>query len=337
MTSGFLLACGLALGMIASDESDPSMEDELTQQPSESTARLRWRRQTFGGLQFWSDVYYNQEYRIQQHCLTGEHRLLDGKFKRLTTGDEPTCRSALQRLLAGREKPETPKEVVLLLHGIIRTHHSMRGLAKYLERHGYGTYTVAYPSTRLAIERHAENLRRIVDGLDEADTIHLVGFSMGGLVIRSFLGDSPHPRIGRVVMLGTPNQGAMKADWWHRNWGYRKVMGPAGQQLQTGACGITTQLPQTLPVEFAVVAGARGNGRGYSWILEGDDDGTVSVASTRLAGARDFTTVRSLHTFLMTNRHAQEMVLRFLNEGSLRGEEHRSPIPLETRDETDEK
>ena len=63
--------------------------------------------------------------------------------------------------------------------------------------------------------------------------LHVVAHSMGGLLARAYLARHRPARLGRVVMLGTPNGGSEVADLL-RGWPlYRLVFGPAGQQLVT--------------------------------------------------------------------------------------------------------
>ena len=61
-------------------------------------------------------------------------------------------------------------------------------------------------------------------------------------------------------------------------------------------------------------------------MLNGDNDGIVTVASTRLAGARDFLLVNDLHFFMLVSPNVQKHVLEFLNHGYFVSEEKRQPI-----------
>ncbi len=137
--------------------------------------------------------------------------------------------------------------------------------------------------------------------------------------------EKPDPRIKRMVMLGVPNQGAGIADKV-QNWPLFKMLyGPAGQQLVTESDGLISSLP-TPDFEFGVLAGGRGAARGYNPLLPGDNDSTVTVASTRLTGARDFICVPVIHTFLMSDRRAIAATGCFLKHG--RCHEDRAPDPI---------
>jgi hypothetical protein len=71
--------------------------------------------------------------------------------------------------------------------------------------------------------------------------------------------------------------------------------------------------------EIAVIAG--GNGTiGYNPFLDGDNDGLVTVAETRLPGKEtDFLILRSLHPGLPLQRDAVAATVRFLDTGCLGG------------------
>lgn len=56
----------------------------------------------------------------------------------------------------------------------------------------------------------------------------------------------------------------------------------------------------------------------FSWLIPGEDDGAVSVASTQLDEMRDFIVVDSSHSLLMFNREVREQVRYFLAEGRFR-------------------
>jgi hypothetical protein len=70
--------------------------------------------------------------------------------------------------------------------------------------------------------------------------------------------------------------------------------------------------------DFGILAGGRGDGRGYNPLISGDDDAVVTVESTRLAGARDFR--------VLPDAKVQEYTVRFLNEGHFESEGARQPI-----------
>lgn len=285
---------------------------------------------TLGGRQFWADVHYFHDWRIQKNVKTGHFRLLDGDDKRHAWGTFEQCKEKLREVREEQRLPPMSGEVVLLLHGIIRTGKSMRSLAGHLEKQGYHTISVEYPSTCVDIETSARYLGQALESLEGVSRVHFVVHSMGGLVVRACLATHDEPRIGRMVMIGTPNQGAHLATRFKSNIVYRYVLGPAGQQL-SATTGLIPQLP-TPPFEFAIIAGGRGTNEGFNPLIPGDDDGTVSVESTRLPGAADFIIVNRIHSQLCHAPETLDFATRFLKDGKFReaDERHSIPLPSET-------
>ncbi len=281
--------------------------------------------QTLGGRQFWGDVQFFGEYRIQKNVFTGHYRLLDGRDWRHHWGTFEECRAKLEQIREQKNLPAMTGRAVILLHGILRSSKSMYPLTKELRENGYTVFPFDYPSLQVSIPDAAEYLDSVISHLDGIEEISLVGHSMGGLVIRSYFAEHHDPRIRRVVMLGTPNSGAELADRLQSVFIVQALSGPSGRQLVTSGIAPTLPIP---PVEFAVIAGARGQEAGWNPLIRGDDDGTVTVASTRLIGAADFSTVPVLHHGLTSTPEALQQVCRFLETGKLRANGDRQPIVI---------
>ena len=218
---------------------------------------------------------------------------------------------------------------MIYLHGIGRTSRSMRPILEAMPTDGFVHVPFEYPSTRVPIEQAAGYLHSLIESLTDVSKISFVVHSMGGLVVRCYLKDHCDPRIHRMVMLGTPNSGAELADMLKRNMLFQTVYGPAGQELVTDPNGTIGSLP-TPTFEFGVIAGGKGDERGFNPLLPGDDDGTVTIASTRLAGASDFLRIPKIHTFLMSDETAIAAVKYFLEHGRFSMERDPAPIVRET-------
>jgi hypothetical protein len=128
------------------------------------------------------------------------------------------------------------------------------------------------------------------------------------------LQDRPDPRYHRLVMLGTPNLGAELAGMLKNLFLFRAVYGPAGQDLVPGEGSVIAGLP-TPAFQFGIIAGGKGDDNGFNRFIPGDDDGTVTVASTRLPGATDFLRIPRLHSFLMADPTALQAIRCFLESG----------------------
>jgi triacylglycerol esterase/lipase EstA (alpha/beta hydrolase family) len=192
----------------------------------------------------------------------------------------------------------------------------MQRLANYLSEEGYRTLNLDYPSTRQSIEELAEHIQPPIAAFASSlpGKVHFVGHSMGGLLIRAQLHRYRLQNLGRVVMLGTPNQGSEVADAIQNWWTYKKLFGPAGQQLVTG---LTTsdQLFGQIDYALGVIAGSRSIDPVSSRIIGDPNDGRVSIERTKIPGMTGHIVVAASHAFLPAKRQVHRLVLAFLRHG----------------------
>lgn len=272
---------------------------------------------TLGGKQLWGDVFLHAGYRIQRDAVFGRHRLLDPRDRRIATGDLGTCRKAFEEIRRELRLPVGPSHLVLLLHGIFRSKDSFRAMARGLRDRGFDAYAVNYPSTRQSLDHHADQLEQLLGSLEGVERVSFVGHSLGGIVTRTLLGRPEASwrsriEVNRVVMIGTPNQGAVIAHELAKVAPFRTVAGPSLSQLRPEEWRDTP----ALSVPFGIVAGGTGTERGFNPLLPGDNDLTVTVDETRLDGAEDSLLVRAIHTFLMVHPTVVAGTARYLETGS---------------------
>jgi len=210
-------------------------------------------------------------------------------------------------------------ECVVLLHGLARSSLSMERMKWFLEDNGYQVANIDYPSREFEIAELAtiaveEGLETCAQ-MDAAQPVHFVTHSLGGILVRYYYSEHAVDAVGRVVMLGPPNQGSAAADEMHDWPGFEWLNGPAGYQLGKGENSVPLQLGSPA-FEFAVIAGDESIDPLTSSVLEDPDDGRVSVSDTYLDGMRDFRLVGTSHAFMMQNGDVFELVKRFLATGA---------------------
>lgn len=209
-----------------------------------------------------------------------------------------------------------PNEMVFLLHGIGKGKFDMAALSRRLRSEGYAVVNWGYPSTKYCISDLADKLAEQVARFPNYK-IHFVTHSMGGIVVRTYFSRHKNEleNPGRLVMIAPPSQGAELAQFFG-NWSiYQYMMGPAGQDLRPGDGGkcVEAGIP---PVDFGIIAGGTGTKIGINPLLPGDNDGTVTVESTKLEGAQDFAMVPYPHPVIQMMPKTADFVVKFLENGS---------------------
>lgn len=193
----------------------------------------------------------------------------------------------------------------------------MNGLETFLLRSrlakaGFAPSVFHYPSTQTALDEAAAALAgrlRMLGG-----PVHLVGHSLGGLVILETFETQGELPPGRVVLLGSPVQGSRAARAVaSRSLGPR-LMGPlAATELTRARSRSWTQ-----PRELGVIAGSRSAGIGRLFaMLPAPNDGTVAVDETRLPGATGHLVLEVSHTGMLLSAAVADSVVKFLASGIL--------------------
>ena len=172
---------------------------------------------------------------------------------------------------------------VVLLHGLARTERSFLLMEEVLEGEGYDVVRPGYPSTSASVEELAQNVLPRAFAACETAPVHVVSHSMGGILLRWWLTQTRPADLGRIVMMGPPNQGSEVVDTLGDLDAFGWVNGPAGGQLGTGQESLPRRLP-AVDYPVGVIAGDRSLNPYFSTLLPGADDGKVSVAATRVSG-----------------------------------------------------
>lgn len=216
------------------------------------------------------------------------------------------------------------RETVVLLHGLLMRRPALVPMALRLRRRGFAPRLFGYSTLRadpdVATAALAARLRALGPG-----PVHLLAHSLGGLIALETLRRHPGLPVGRVVCLGSPLAGSAAARGLEAR-GLAWAAGRSGALLRAGLASVPTG------VEVGMVAGTRRMGLGkFFGRFEGDSDGTVAVAETRLPGLAAHALIHASHSGLILSRDAADLAALFFRTGAFSAAagtgDERGPMP----------
>lgn len=207
---------------------------------------------------------------------------------------------------------ETAPATVVLVHGLWMHGSVFCVLRRRLARStGLAIRAWSYRSVRRGLAANAQALADFLAGIDAA-TLHLVGHSLGGLVILGALARRPDPRVRRVVLMGPPYRGSRTARDLLRIPGMSRIIGRSMQDWLAAP-----PPPVVTDIDIGVIAGTRCLGLAGPLVgLPQPNDGIVMVDETRVDAARDSIALHVSHTEMLFSRACAEQVAHFLQYGS---------------------
>lgn len=173
------------------------------------------------------------------------------------------------------------------------------------------THYFQYPSVSAPMTQVLADLRAFLRTLD-VTTLHLVGHSLGGIVVLRLLETFTDLPPGRAVLLGSPLNGS------------RAAQGVARWPIGAAILGRNIESDVLTPRErewdgrreLGIIAGdlALGLGRFFG-ALDEPNDGTVCVSETQLVGATDHIVMPISHTGMLFSAEVAHQTAHFLLHG----------------------
>ncbi|MEE9332521.1 MAG: alpha/beta fold hydrolase [Granulosicoccaceae bacterium] len=202
------------------------------------------------------------------------------------------------------------KDAVVLVHGIWMNGLMMSFLAKQLNKRGFDSVTISYRSLKKAPAENAERVHELIKKLPNK-RVHLVGHSLGGIVILHLLDRYDDIPDGRVVLMGSPVRGSAFARQLAANRWSSLLL---GRSVDAGVLGGAPVYQDKR--ELGIIRGTIRLGAAALVRKPGEtNDGVVSESETMISGANDYTDLPLSHSMLIFSRRSANLVAHFLNHG----------------------
>lgn len=186
---------------------------------------------------------------------------------------------------------------------------TLSALAGRLREAGFRTENFEYSSLELGPDNAAIRLRERMQACT-GEVVHLLGHSLGGLVALHAVDTDEKLPAGRIVCIGSPLNGSAAARGLDSHAGLHWMLGRSREMLRSGFD------EWTRPREVGVIAGTKSIGLGSLFgSLPSPNDGTVSVAETRLPGITDHCSLPVTHSGMAFSSGVAAQSVAFLRDG----------------------
>lgn len=201
---------------------------------------------------------------------------------------------------------------MVLVHGLWNRGWMMASMAKRLRARGHRVRVFSYPTRAADLDGHADALHDFLEK-DRVQELHLVGHSMGGLVILNMLSRYADLPPGRVVLMGTPVQGSAVVRKMAKLPGQEFIFGKSRENLLQGfrvspEGRETGMIRGTRPFGFGQIAGRP----------DEPNDGSIRLSETQLEGLKDTIDLPVAHSEMLVSAKVVDQVEQFLLYGSFK-------------------
>ena len=275
---------------------------------------------TFGGSQFWADVFFYQKWRIQRNCVSKSYRLLDSWDIVRHRGTFEECRKAFVNYIDIYELPRQSGPMIVMLHGFGENKNIFKPLWRKALDRGYMAAAVNYPSMQCNIESHVRQLIFLLNNMEDTEEVSFVSSGVGGILLRKLFSiNAPWQqklRIGRIVQVCPPNHGCRLIHKLSRNPLTRWIFGPMTEELSEENIAKIPEFPPE--VKVGIIYCRIPNKGFYAWLPERIRKLLPDKNESKLAGVTDFIEISNSQRNVFKNRSVISAVMNFIDLGRFR-------------------
>jgi pimeloyl-ACP methyl ester carboxylesterase len=205
------------------------------------------------------------------------------------------------------------KTAAVFVHGLWLTGaESLLLRRRIAASHGFACHSFTYRTVSNSVQPVIDQLTKFVSRID-ADRVHFVGHSLGGIVLHRYFEAVKELPPGRVVFLGSPTVKSKTAETVGRLPVLRSMIGRMVTEELVQPSGARAWRCDR---ELGCIAGTRPMGLGRFFArFDEDSDGTIAVSETKLPGHTAHMTLPVSHMGLLLSPKVAVQVGAFLENG----------------------
>lgn len=281
---------------------------------------MRFSFFTFGGSQFWADVFFYQKWRIQRNCVSKTYRLLDAWDIVRHKGTFEECRKAFINYIDIYELPRQDGPMIVMLHGFGENKNVFKPVWRKALKRGYLAAAVNYPSMQCDIESHIRQLIFLLNNLEDTKEVSFVTSGVGAILLRKLFSiKAPWQqklKIGNIVEVCPPNQGSRFIDALSKNALMRWICGPMSEELSPENVAKIPPFPKNVKVGIIY---CKPSCKGIAMLLpERIRKLLLSKDDAKLTGVEDFIEISNSQSNVFKNRSVIGAVLNYIEFGHFR-------------------
>jgi len=203
-----------------------------------------------------------------------------------------------------------PPATVILIHGLYMNSLCMRPLGRRLRRAGFRVEYFVYPTMRRSLCDSAGALLDFIHARAAGGEVHLVGHSLGGLLLRHLPAVTDRCPARRMVTLAAPHRGSAVVR--RLSAGHGRLL--FGRSLDAGLLGSLPPWPRDW--QLGSLAGTQPAGVGCLLrLVHEPSDGTITVSETVCEGMADHVCVPRSHANMLLCPQVAAQIQCFLGQG----------------------
>ena len=274
---------------------------------------------TFGGGQFWEDVFFYQKWRIQRNHKTKQYRLLDNWDIRRNQGTFEECRQAFVKFIEVYEISRQKGHMVIMLHGLGDTKNIFKPLWRKTLESGYMAAAINYPSTRKDLASQIRQLDFLMNNLEDVTEVSFVTKGIGGVILRALLnGNAPwleKIKINRVVQINPPNKGSKWLEALSKYEIMRWLLGPMLEEMTPSKVAKVPNFKKD--VQVGIIYASSGLKK-WKWLLPSKLKSCLpGKEEVELQGAREVALVKNGKLNVINNPKVVTYTTNFLVNGNM--------------------